>query len=331
MPDYSIRVFQINYYVKLHIPALYYYFKNNDLNFDLIYQKWIMTIYSNYLPLDKLLIVWHFFLIDKWEAIIKYALIILSLCKDKLMKVDLEKLCHFIKTKDWLDEINNQDFFNMYLEIDSMFKFTNLITNESLNDLKEQFYMNLVENKLDKNDSNHSIGKVYNKWADDQIQAIEKYYFQYNKINKVVKEQIDMFKKKIETLTKKYQNVLKDYNYNLSILNSLKTKLTNLVDENIALKMVVDNLNKKKDYSKSKLNELVNGSDYGILKKKKNSFLSNFNPLNYLRKSSEKNEEHLLFDIEALKLKIKSEVIIEEINKENKKCSEQVILNFSFF
>ena len=44
-----------------------------------------------------------------------------------------------------------------------------------------------------------------------------------------------------------------------------------------------------------------------------------------------RNEEHLLFDIEALKLKIKSEVIIEEINKENKKCSEQVILNFSFF
>ncbi len=201
MPDYNIRVFQLNYFVKLHVPDLYYYFKHHDLNFDLIYQKWIMTLFANYLPINKLLIVWHFFLIDKWEAIVKYSLILIKLSKQKLLTVDLESLCKFIKETDWLDNIPDIQFFNHYKEINSDLKFENIISNEALSDLKDQFYMELITNKL-----GNSINK--DKWQEDQINAIDEYYKKYNKISTIVKDQIQLFKKKIESITKKYHLIL---------------------------------------------------------------------------------------------------------------------------
>ena len=45
-PDYQIRVFQLNYYVKKYLVEVYNHFKNNNLSFDLLYSDWLLTLFS---------------------------------------------------------------------------------------------------------------------------------------------------------------------------------------------------------------------------------------------------------------------------------------------
>ncbi len=63
MPDYSIRVFQLNHFIKKLLPDLYYHFKKQQINIDLFFSRWILTIFSSYLPFNTLEKVWDIFLI----------------------------------------------------------------------------------------------------------------------------------------------------------------------------------------------------------------------------------------------------------------------------
>lgn len=296
MPDYSIRVYQINYFIKLHLPDLYYYFKHNDLTFDLIYQKWIMTLFSNYLPISKLTILFHFFLIDKWEALIKYSFILIKHRKDSLMKIDLEGLCNFTKDTDWLNELSDLSFFNMYLSVNEDMSYTNIITNELLADLKEQFYIDLISNKLNSHQENSDIfSSKKDKWQPDQIKEIEKYQIKSVKIKNAVKDQVELLKTKIEKISKIYTHNLVEYQLALSKFYIIKKKLTDLIDEKEGLNYVADNLEikiKSKETS-DMLNTLKTGNsneDYAFPKKKSRigSFFNYFK-LPILTKSSETN------------------------------------------
>ena len=43
MPDYSIRVYQLNYYIKQYFPKLASHFKKNQINPEIFFSKWILT------------------------------------------------------------------------------------------------------------------------------------------------------------------------------------------------------------------------------------------------------------------------------------------------
>ena len=89
MPDYSIRVYQLNYYIKEYFPELSIHFKKHQINPDVFFSKWILTIFSNYLPFDVLYKVWDVFILDKWQAIFKFSLMILNSMKDKLIIIKM--------------------------------------------------------------------------------------------------------------------------------------------------------------------------------------------------------------------------------------------------
>jgi hypothetical protein len=74
-PDYRIRVFQLNYYVKKYIIEVFNHFKNNNLSFDLLYSNWILTLFANYFDIEKLDFPWSCFIVDKWKGLIKICLI----------------------------------------------------------------------------------------------------------------------------------------------------------------------------------------------------------------------------------------------------------------
>ena len=57
MPDYSIRVYQLNYYIKENFPELSIHFKKNQINPDIFFTKWILTIFSNYLPFNSIILI----------------------------------------------------------------------------------------------------------------------------------------------------------------------------------------------------------------------------------------------------------------------------------
>jgi hypothetical protein len=70
MPDYNIRVYQLNSYIKNLMPDLFYHFKKQQINPDIFFSKWILTIFSSYLPFDTLAKVWDVFMIVKYDYLL---------------------------------------------------------------------------------------------------------------------------------------------------------------------------------------------------------------------------------------------------------------------
>jgi hypothetical protein len=63
MPDYAVRVHQLNFYVQKYLPEIYYHFKKNKIPFDMLYSKWFITIFTQYLPFDYLEKVFTLFIL----------------------------------------------------------------------------------------------------------------------------------------------------------------------------------------------------------------------------------------------------------------------------
>lgn len=252
MPDYSIRMYQIVSFIKTHHSDLYFYFKSNDLPFDMILQKWIMTLFANTLLFDKLFIVFHFFLLEGWEAIIKYSFILISLAKDKLKTYDLEQISKFSVDKIWIDKIKTKDFYRLYIEYEDLYKLNNPINNETLLDLRDMFYIDLIEKKIQ-----------MKNWKEDQIKALEKFKHTNGIVQSAIKKEINNYKVKIEDIAKEYKKMLVKYQNELLILNKNKMKLISLFDEKDGLEIVLNEFSKGscfevKDNTKDNINEDIN-------------------------------------------------------------------------
>ena len=97
MPDYSIRVYQLNFFIKKFMPDLFYHFKKQQINPDMFFSKWILTIFASYLPFGTLAKVWDVFLIDGWKAIFKFCLCFLDELHQYLIKMDLNESSKFFR------------------------------------------------------------------------------------------------------------------------------------------------------------------------------------------------------------------------------------------
>lgn len=140
MPDYSIRIYQLNYFIKKYIPSLFYYFKKNSINPDIFFSKWILTIFSSYLPFQTLSRVWDIFLIDKWKAIFKFSLALLEELHDSLIEMDLNTISIFFRENSRKLHFDYKTVLKRY----SNYK----ITNRELDYLRENFMIDQVEKKL---------------------------------------------------------------------------------------------------------------------------------------------------------------------------------------
>ena len=205
-PDYGFRIYQINYYVKKYIPNVYYHFKKNNLSFDMIYSNWLLTLFSNYLNINKLDFPWTCFFIDKWKGIIKLCLIFIFELKDKLLKCDLSGLSELLK-EDTNKYHNN--FGNSFYLYNKAFK----VTNEQLNNLKNEYFIYLSRKKLE-----DTKGDM-NKWEDDQKGPLNEYLEENKKIDNIANKEIEKYKKLHEEANKKYLIALKQYN---SYMKSVK-------------------------------------------------------------------------------------------------------------
>ena len=205
-PDYGFRIYQINYYVKKYIPNVYYHFKKNNLSFDMIYSNWLLTLFSNYLNINKLDFPWTCFFVDKWKGIIKLCLIFIFELKDKLLKCDLSGLSELLK-EDTNKYHNN--FGNSFYLYNKVFK----VTNEQLNNLKNEYFIYLSRKKLE-----DTKGDM-NKWEDDQKGPLNEYLEENKKIDNIANKEIEKYKKLHEEANKKYLIAFKQYN---SYMKSVK-------------------------------------------------------------------------------------------------------------
>ena len=205
-PDYGMRVYQINYYVKKYIPTVYYHFKNNFLSFDMIYSRWLLTLFADYLDINRLDFPWTIFFIDKWKGLIKLCLIMIYELKDQLLKCDLGGLSNLLK-EDTLKYHNN--YMNSFYLYNKIFK----VTNEQLNNLKNEYFIDLARIKLEKTKGD------MNQWEDDQKGPLNEYLEEMKKLNDIANIEIEKLKKLNEEANKKYLLAFKQYN---SYMKSVK-------------------------------------------------------------------------------------------------------------
>jgi hypothetical protein len=151
MPDYAVRAFQLNHFFKLYLQDLFNHFKKQKVPFDMIYSKWILTIFSQYLPFELLKLVWNFFIIvkkiiykkDRWKAIIKVSLLLLSDISHKLLKLDLDEICLFFRGEYKAYHMTPQKLLRLYNS-----DLYPEIKNKSLKTLRDNYYMEIVKEKL---------------------------------------------------------------------------------------------------------------------------------------------------------------------------------------
>ena len=205
-PDYGIRVYQLNYYVKKYIPSVYYHFKNNNLSFDMIYSRWLLTLFSNYLETNRLDFPWTCFFIHKWKGLIKLCLIFIYDLKDQLLKCDLATLSFLLKE----DSIKyHNDYMRSFYLYTKKFK----ITNGQLKQLRNEYFIDLAKKKLEMTKSQ------IEEWEDDQKGPLIEYLNEKNKLENVSSKIIENYKKLNEEANKKYIIAFNQYS---SYMKSIK-------------------------------------------------------------------------------------------------------------
>ena len=197
-PDYGIRVYQLNYYVRKYIPSVYHHFKNSNLSFDMIYSRWLLTLFANYLDINRLDFPWSCLFIDRWKGLIKICLFLIYDLKEKLLKCDLEKLSNLLKE----DTVKyHKNYMHSYFLYQKTFK----VTNKKLNELRNEYFIDLAKTKLEETNS-----KV-EEWEEDQKQPLNEYLEKKNKLEVESGKKIEAFKKLNEDANKKYLIALTQY------------------------------------------------------------------------------------------------------------------------
>ena len=265
MPDYNIRIFQLNYYIKLYFPDLFNHLEKSQINADLFFSKWIITIFSNYLPFNVLYKVWDIFIIDKWKAIFKFSMIFLYFMKKKLMKMDLNAFSLYFKSNAQnFNQMNFKDIIQQYKNYK--------ITNKKLNELREEFFIEQVKQKL---------YDPKNAWETDQNECIEIYNKELNNCNKKEEEMKNNLLNKIDKINKEFIHAKKSYEQELHKLNKLKIKLDVLIEEKNGYEIVIhrNNTHKNSIQEEEKLKDFIilnNNSSKENKNKKHKSFKNIF-------------------------------------------------------
>ena len=239
-PDYHCRVHQINYYVKKYIPEVYYHFKKKEIPFDIIYSRWILTFFGNYLNLDKLDFPWTCFFVDKWKGLIKICLIFLYELKDELVKRDLEGISVLIKNDIGKENKYHLDYNYSFKLYKDKFK----VRNKQLRILKEEYYIILAKKKLDVTKQN------VEKWAEDQKEPLTEYLKEKEKIEQNSGKDIETYKNLIETANQKYLLCLRRFNTLKEYIKILKKKIEDLANNKYSYEEIFS-------YFKKNINQIL--------------------------------------------------------------------------
>ena len=309
MPDYQIRVYQLNYFIKEYFPELSTHFKKNQINPDVFFSKWILTIFSNYLPFDVLYKVWDVFIFDKWKAIFKFSLMILNSMKDKLIKMDLITFSQYIK-----DNKNNSTLIN-FEEFSKHYK-DYKITNRQLNELREDFFIEQVKNKIESADS---------EWETDQSDYVNNYKKDLEDHLNNFKVLIDQLKDEIGKVNIEYERKSKKYEEKLKKVNELKMKLETKIEiktgyENV-LKRFSENSNSEKEENNSNGKEINKELKKSISKDEKSHKKLSFSFIKSKSKNNISEYDKIQKKLNGLKkeIEINNKALFEQYKKLDKK------------
>ena len=288
-PDYGIRVFQVTYYVRKYIPSIYHHFKNNNLSFDMIYSRWLLTLFANYLDINRLDFPWTCIFIDGWKGIIKICLFLLYDLKEQLLKCDLEKLSNLLK-EDTFKYHNN--YMNSFFLYQKMFK----VKNKKLKELRNEYFIDLARKKLEETNSE------VEQWEEDQKQPLNEYLEKKNNLEIESQKKIEQFKIMNEEANKKYLIAFRQYHNYMKGVTALKEEIDKIATKKYDYDRILshyDNIIKEAENQKEE-------------KKEENEQDKDLNPKE--KKKKEKEEKNKIKK-HMKELKAKKSMLIKEKNK----------------
>lgn len=334
MPDYSIRVFQLNFYIKQYLPDLFIHFKKQQISPDLFFSKWIITIFASYLSFDLLVKVWDIFLIvlifvfnnvqDKWKAIIKFSLVFLNELRETLLQLDLNETSKFFRNNSKSLHSNHELILFQY---NSAFK----VTNKQLENLRNEYFLNQLQFKL---------VDPMSTWESDQVESLNIYFKEKGKLEENLKKELNLLQNKIEEEYKNYFLLKKTYIAYRDEIKIIKDKIEEKIESNHVFNNVMNILQSEvstinlvsktlKKNSKKSLEDKKKYEDDKVVKSK------NKDELKKIKSKHKKNHKEIEISNKKLYLKVigffikqykefdeikyqieKSKKIIE-INKEN--------------
>lgn len=248
MPDYSIRVFQLEFYLKIHYKVLFNHFKKCQINAELILSKWILTLFSSYLGFDSLSKIYDIFLIEGWKAIITFCLIFLGELEQTFLQMDLQKISKYMR------ENNRKLHKNINKILDQYFSFK--ITNQELFDLREEYFRDQVIKKMENN-------KI--QWDNDQLEALDIYKHSLEEIQKSSKGKISSYKEQFEYYNMLFKATKEEFTKTRKKQLELKFKLEELIESKIAFEKVL--LYMKNDKSNKKEKSIIDKKNKFCVKK----------------------------------------------------------------
>ena len=216
MPEYLIKLYQLNYFIKEYFPKMHHHLKTNRINLDIFFSKWILTIFSNFLTFETLYNVWDVFIIDKLKAIFKFSIIIASYMEEELINIDLHTYSSYVRNNN----INSLKFHDL-----SKYYYKYKINNSKLNELKEDFYVEQLKTKLEINNS---------EWDNSENYYINNYQSQLNNFINNLKRPVELLQTQITKLNLECEKATKKYEKKLLIVNQLKSKIENEIESKTA-------------------------------------------------------------------------------------------------
>ena len=224
VPEYLIKLYQLNYFINGHFPDLIPHLERNQINLDIFFGKWILTLFSNFLPFETLYHIWDLFIIDKWKAIFKFSIIIINHMKDKLMTMNSLSFSTYVGNNANIDLLKFSDlskFYNHYK-----------ITNKQLIRLREDLLIDQFKSKLEINKS---------KLVNEHNIYISNYQNELYDLTNDLKLAAEIFQHEIDLLNIECEQKLKQYEQKLSKVNNLKAK----IEQEIEIKIQYENSLKK--------------------------------------------------------------------------------------
>ena len=214
MPDYLIKLYQLNYFIKENYPKLFPHLKINQINPDIFFSKWILTIFSNFLPFETLYNVWDLFILDKWKAIFKFSIIIVRYMKDKLMNIDLYSFSSYVRSNGNINLLSFSDLSKYYKDYK--------ISNKKLMELREDFFLEELKTKLE-------LDNI--EWANEQNNYVTNYQSELNNFIHNIKKPIEKLQQQIAKINLECEQKSKKYEKKLSIVNGIKAKLEQEIEQ----------------------------------------------------------------------------------------------------
>ena len=179
-PDYLIKLYQLKYFIKENYPKLFPHLKINQICPDIFFSKWILTIFSNFLPFETLYNVWDLFIIDKWKAIFTFSIIMVHYMKDQLMNMDLYSFSPYVRNNANINLLKFADMSKYYKDYK--------VSNKKLFELREDFFVEDLKTKLEINNS---------EWASDQNAYVNNYQLELNNFINNLKKPIEKLQQQI--------------------------------------------------------------------------------------------------------------------------------------